>query len=259
MSASSTTSTERSVSTREGAEIGRRRRRRAFSWTTRLVAILSSVLGWAFPASAHVTVSPASLPKGTGDALLTFRVPNESSTSSVVGLRIQFPTDPPIAVVSPQAGSGWTVLARTVHLARPVTTDDGTFTSVVAEIDWTGGSIPVGQFGAFSVLGQGFPSDTSRLVFKAVQLYSDGSSVAWIQVPDRAVPDPSHPAPTIQLTDNAGSVTTTTSPAVAAGSVSGGSNGLSITALIVAGAAVVVAGLAIWLGRPLRRRSDPGS
>jgi len=48
--------------------------------------------GWAAVASAHVTVSPSSLPQGTGDAILTFRVPNESATASVTGLKIQFPS-----------------------------------------------------------------------------------------------------------------------------------------------------------------------
>jgi uncharacterized protein YcnI len=225
-----------------------------------LGGVLAVTLCWALPAGAHVTVSPSSLPKGADDAVLTFRVPNESPTAAVVGLQVQFPTDHPIAVVSAQAGSGWTVTTKTVRLSKPVTTDDGTFTSAVSEVDWSGGAIPVGQFGAFNVLGQGFPSNASRLVFKAVQLYSDGTTVSWIQVPDKAVPDPPHPTPILQLTGSpTASATTTTSPvAVVAGSTSGGSSGLAITALVVAGAATVIAALGIWLGRPLggRRRAE---
>ena len=37
-------------------------------------------------AGAHVTVSPSALPQGTDDAILTFRVPNESATAAVTGL-----------------------------------------------------------------------------------------------------------------------------------------------------------------------------
>ncbi len=222
-----------------------------------LVVALVVVLGWVLPAGAHVTVSPSSVPQGTGDALLTFRVPNESPTASVVGVRIQFPTDHPIAVLSPQAGSGWTVNVASVRLAKPVTTDDGTFTTVVSEIDWSAGTIPVGQFGAFNVLAQGLPSGVGRLAFKAVQLYSDGTSVAWIQVPDKSVPDPPHPAPVLVLSSAQGSTSTptTAAPTVATGSGSGTTSGLAVVALIVAGLAAVVAVLAVWLGRPFRRRS----
>jgi uncharacterized protein YcnI len=215
---------------------------------------------WASAAGAHVTVSPSSLPQGTDDAILTFRVPNESATASVTGLRIQFPLVHPIVVVNPEASSGWTVAVHSTHLTKPITTDDGTFTSTVSEIDWTHGTIPVGQFEEFNVLAQGLPTGTSALTFKAVQLYSDGTSVAWIQVPTKAAPDPEHPAPTLALTAPAGqggaapASSVTTSPAVASGATagqdSGADNGLAVAALIAAALAIGVALLALWLGRP---------
>jgi len=100
---------------------------------------------------------------------------------------------------------------------------------------------------------------TDELVFKAIQDYSDGTIVSWIQIPNKAVPDPLHPAPILQLTKGGGnqSTTATTQPtvALAATSTGGDSRGLSILALIVALFAVVVAGLAVWLGRP-KVRSD---
>src|SRR5580692_7456781 len=107
-------------------------------------------------AAAHVTVIPSSLPQGTDDAVLTFRVPNESATAAVTGLKIQFPLDHPVVLVNP---------------------DDGTFTSTTSEIDWSGSTIPVGQFGEFNVLAQGVPTGTPQLVFKAIQTYSDGTVV----------------------------------------------------------------------------------
>jgi len=143
-------------------------------------------------------------------------------------------------------------------LPKPITTDDGRFTTTVAEIDWSGGSIPVGQFGVFNVLAQGFPTGTNELVFKALQLYSNGTTVSWIQIPDKDVPNPLHPAPILQLTRGGGTGGTSSSTASAqptAGLAPGGGNGLSILALIAALMAVVVAGLAEWLGRP-RVRSD---
>ncbi len=87
--------------------------------------------------------------------------------------------------------------------------------STVSEIDWSGGSIPVGQFGEFNVLAQGLPTGTLLLTFKAVQLYSDGTTVNWIQIPTKAAPDPAHPAPTLVLVapDNGSSGTSRTSAA----------------------------------------------
>ena len=220
------------------------------------VAAVAAVTLWASVADAHVTVSPSSLPQGTSDALLTFRVPNESPTATVTGLQIAFPLDHPIVVVSPQAGSGWNVTVKSTKRSKPITTDDGTFTSTVSEIDWSGGSIPVGQFGAFNVLAQGLPSGTNQLVLKAVENYSDGTVVSWIQVPDKAAPNPAHPAPILTLTP-AGGARSAASPASAAsngGAATGGSSGtdhaLAVGALIAAGFAVVLGALAVWLGRP---------
>ena len=219
---------------------------------------------WSGVAAAHVTVSPESLPQGTSDAILTFRVPNESATATVTGIRVQFPTTHPIVVVNPEAGSGWQVNVVHTTLAKPITTDDGTFTSITSEIDWSGNTIPVGQFGEFNVLAQGIPSGTSQLVFKAIQSYSDGSTVSWIQVPTKTDSNPPHPAPTVALTaaGTPSSDTTTTEAAatVAASSSSGsGSNALGITALILAGFALVVAVLAVWLGRPRLSAPDPAA
>ena len=224
------------------------------------MTVLVTVALWSGVASAHVTISPPSLPQGTSDAILTFRVPNEATSAVVTGLRLQLPLQHPIVVVSPEAGSGWTVAVHSTQLPKPITTDDGTFTSTVSEIDWSGGTIPVGQFGEFNILAQGIPSGTDRLVFKAIQLYSDGTIVSWIQVADKAAPNPSHPAPILTLTAPQGgnSATSATSVTVAPAVVnttspSSGSNGLAVASLILAGFAVLLSLLAVWLGRPKLR------
>jgi uncharacterized protein YcnI len=227
-----------------------------------MLGALVLVAGAAAVASAHVTVSPSSIPKGTSDVLLTFRVPNESTSASVVGLKIQFPLTHFIVSVSPEAGSGWQVNVTRSALPKPVTTDDGTFTSITSEIDWSGGTIPVDQFGEFNVLAQGIPTDTGQLVFKAIQTYSDGSVVSWIEVPSKAVPNPPKPAPTITLTsaNGSGAATTTAVPAAAAPATGGGSgtNALAVAALVLAGFAVLAALLAVWLGRPRFGRRGEG-
>ena len=215
---------------------------------------------WTGTAGAHVTVSPSSLPQGASDALLTFRGPHESTTASVIALRIQFPLAHPIVVLHPEAGSGWNVMVHSSVLPKPITTDDGTFTSTVSEIDWSGGSIPVGQFSEFNVLAQGLPTGTALLTFKAVQLYSDGTVVSWIQVPTKAAPNPAHPAPTLVLTapgngssgstSASGTTTPSVSPGSTTGTISSADNGLAVASLILSAFALGIAALAIWLGRP---------
>ena len=214
---------------------------------------------------AHVTVSPSSVPQGTSDVILSFRVPNESATAGVTGLRIQFPLDHPIVVVNPEAGSGWQVTTVKTALKKPVTTDDGTFTSTVSEIDWSGGTIPVGQFGVFNVLAQGIPTGTPELVFKAIEAYGDGTVVSWIQVPTKTVPNPEHPAPTLALTAapkaGTGAASVSSASSGTATVVTGsGNDAASIAALILAGFAVLLSLLAVWLGRPRfgeRAGADP--
>ena len=204
---------------------------------------------------AHVTVSPSSVAQGTSDVILSFRVPNESAAATVTGLRIQFPLDHPIVVLNPEAGSGWQVTTLRTALKKPVTTDDGTVTSTVSEIDWSGGTIPVGQFGVFNVLAQGIPTGTPQLVFKAIQAYSDGTVVSWIEVPTKTVPNPEHPAPTLALsaapTAGASAAPASSASSGAATVVAGpGNDAESIAALILAGFAVLLSVLAVWLGRP---------
>jgi len=244
------------------AKVAEAARAQVWRYVAAAAGALMVLVVWSGVAVAHVTVSPASLPQGTSDAILTFRVPNESATATVTGLRIQFPQTHPIVVVNPEAGSGWQINVVHTTLPKPITTDDGTFRSIASEIDWSGSTIPVGQFDEFNVLAQGIPTGTDQLVFKAIQSYSDGSTISWIQVPTKEDPDPSHPAPTVSLTAAGipSSATTTTAaaaPTAASSSSSGsGSNALEITALILAGLALVVSALAVWLGRP--RLSAPG-
>jgi len=211
------------------------------------------MLIWAPSASAHVTTSPSSVPQGSGDVVLGFRVPNESTTAPVTAVRIQVSTDHPIAVLAPEALPGWTISEQRVTLAKPVTTDDGTFTSVVSEVDWTGGAIPVGQFAVFNLLAQGIPSGVRSLTFKAVQQYADGTIVSWIQIPDRAVPNPAHPAPLLTLTPPGSSPGAGPSPGqvvTATVTTTTGNSWLAVVSLIVSGFAVAAGLLAVWLSRP---------
>ena len=215
------------------------------------------ILASALPAGAHVTIDPPSVPPGTKNAVLNFVVPNERVDSNTVSLQVEIPTDRPIGLVRPLAGSGWHVRIRTTTLAKPVVTSSGTFTQVVSEIDWTGGSIPPGQFGSFSVLAQGLPTDGKPLVFPAIQTYANGVAVRWIDQTNAATPDPEFPAPTVTFTSAASGASASSAssdPASAPvasvnASAKSSSNGLAYLAIVIGCFAAGVGLLALWFGR----------
>src|SRR3954454_8197430 len=75
-------------------------------------------------ASAHVGVSSPDAAAG-GYGKVTFRVPNESDTASTVKIRIQLPTDTPLASVWTMPVPGWTATTTKTRLTPPVKDDDG--------------------------------------------------------------------------------------------------------------------------------------
>jgi periplasmic copper chaperone A len=195
---------------------------------------LVALAGTAF---AHVTVTPASAAQGS-TAELTFKVPNEETSAATIELQVQVPTAQPIAQFLVKPVPGWTATVQTVKLATPVTTDDGSFTTAVSEVTWTGGKILPGQYQDFSISADPLPSGVSQLVFKAVQTYSNGDVVRWIDLPQAGQPQPAHPAPILTLTPAGADADAGTSaqvdPPAAAGSDSGA---------VALGAAGLAAGL----------------
>ena len=223
------------------------------------------VAATALPAFAHVTVSPDSLPKGA-TAELTFKVPNEEASATTTQVQLQIPTDHPIAQVLPRQIPGWTVSVKTTTLSTPLKTDDGTFTTAVSEIDWTGGSIAPGQYQDFQISVDPLPSDTTQLVFKAVQTYSDGDVVRWIDLSTASDSDPEHPAPVLTLTPASGPAAASASASAAPGGAADGASAASSSsssssdALGIAGLVLGLIGAACGVGALLfvrrTRRSE---
>jgi uncharacterized protein len=154
-------------------------------------------------ASAHVTVSAPEATPGGSDAVITFRVPDESASARTVGLKVRLPTDTPIASVLVRPKPGWSVTVTQAKLSTPIKTDDGEVTEAVSEIDWKvsagGQGIAPGQFDEFAFLAGQLPKADS-LTFKAVQAYSDGSTTSWIEEPaPGSSAEPEHPAPVLTL------------------------------------------------------------
>jgi uncharacterized protein YcnI len=221
----------------------------------------AGLLALAGPAFAHVTITPGSAPEGS-TAELTFKVPNEEAKAATVELQVQVPTAHPIAQFLVKPVPGWTVTVQTVTLPKPIVTDDGSFTTAVSEVTWKGGTIQPGQYQDFSVSADPLPSGAGQLVFKAVQTYSNGDVVRWIDLPQAGQPEPEHPAPILTLTRASGGADagagdaagTQADPAAA----SGGSTGTDTGALALgaAGLAAGLLGLAAGGTAWLRSRRD---
>ena len=225
--------------------------------TTRTVSLLAAVaaalvLLTAGPASAHVTI-PGTAEKGADDAIVTLSVPNEIDGASTTKVQVQMPKDVTLASVSPQAKAGWTTTTTMRHLAKPVTTDDGTFSDVVDTVTWQGGSIGPGEFDTFSLAVAPLPSDKDELSFPTIQTYSNGTVVSWIDVPPASGPEPDHPQPVLHLVD-ATTATTVKASSSSSSSSSDSGKGLAVGALVVAVVALGVGGTA-FAGS--RRRSTP--
>jgi len=201
-------------------------------------------------ADAHVTVDPSTAAPGSY-SVLTFRVPNESTTAGTVGLSITLPTATPLASVRYRTVPGWTAKAVTGTLPKPVTEGKITITEPVTSVTFTaaaGARIAAGEFAEFD-LSVGPLPDTASLSFPTAQRYDDGSVVNWSDpAPTAGTEEPEHPAPTLTLSA-AGAVRTADNTARILGV-----GGIVIGALSLLMSAL---GLRRPRGRPAAAAGDP--
>ena len=127
--------------------------------------------------------SPSSLPKGGIRDPELLGAEREGRREHRSQLEVTFPTKYPIASVSVKPMTGWTITTEKTKLAKPVATDDGSVTEAVSKITWTAtaGGLEPGQFDLFTISAGPLPTKPSKLEFKALQTYSDGDIVRWIE------------------------------------------------------------------------------
>jgi uncharacterized protein YcnI len=130
-------------------------------------------------------------------------VPNERDADSTVQVEIAFPAEHPLGHVSVQPVPGWKATVKKERLKQPIVDGDHEITEVVTSVLWEGGAIRPGEFQEFPLSLGPLPEDAPELVFKAVQTYSDGEVVRWIDVPEKGVAEPEHPAPVLALKSTA--------------------------------------------------------
>jgi uncharacterized protein YcnI len=220
-----------------------------------------AVLAAAGTAAAHVTVHPDSYAKGASDGTLTFRVPNEEDAAGTTKVQIFLPADHPIPGVLVAPIPGWTATTKQAKLKTPITTDDGTITEAVSEVDWTKGTIKPGQYQDFTVAFGQLPDDTDQLEFKALQTYSDGKVVRWIEQSQPGKDEPENPAPVLKLTATTDSdtgtpsATATTAAAKPATTAQASSDDSTARGIGIAGLVIGVLGLAAAAFAIIRSRS----
>jgi uncharacterized protein YcnI len=165
-----------------------------------VLAVLTVLVASVGVASAHVTVSSQDAAPG-GFGKVTFRVPNESDTASTVSLRVQIPEEAAMAFLSVQPVPGWTATMTTTDLDEPIDAHGQEISSYVSVVEFradAASGIAPGQFQEFSLSGGPF-ADAESLTFPAVQGYSDGTEVAWIDPSVDGQAEPEHPAPVLSL------------------------------------------------------------
>jgi uncharacterized protein YcnI len=214
---------------------------------------LALVLLTAAPAYAHVTVNPSEVAEGSF-AKLTFRVPNESDSVSTTQLEVVFPEAIPFASARTKPVPGWT--------AEIVMDGDR-----VASIIWTGGEIGPSEFQEFDISLGPIP-EADVIQFGALQTYSDGEVVRWIDPVVDGEEEPEHPAPTLTIVegdgehghdagatdgeddeDESGEEATAAADVDPDDDAENGTDTITFVALFVAGAALIAAVAALIMGR----------
>jgi uncharacterized protein YcnI len=235
---------------------------------TRALGVAAAALVALAPmASAHVTVNPGEVEKGSF-ARLSFRVPNERDDAGTTTLEVNLPEDQAFPFVSTRPLPGWTATTEMRTLDEPVDAFGEQVTGVVSKITWTGGTINPGEFQEFDVSIGRMPEDADSLAFPSIQTYSSGEVVRWIDPVVEGQEEPEHPAPTLKLIDpapeggtaapeeaeNGGEDTAT----VPVGDTASQDDVDSANTLATIGLVVGVLGLAVAVFALVRSRRSPG-
>ncbi len=224
------------------------------------LALLVAAAALLAPASAqaHISLHPNTIPAGAF-ATLDVRVPGEVEGAYVKKVDVLFPQG--FTGVDYENVAGWSAKVIESKLATPIKEDGETIDTQVSQIVWTWtgplGKVNNGQFINFP-LSLAIPQDAAgkALEFRAVQTYSNGEVVHWIE----PALDADHPSPRINVTAKggviediagdeagpqagqtaAGPAASSSAPAVVRSSSSGASKGLGILALILGALGLLV-------------------
>lgn len=163
-----------------------------------MVAALAgaAVLGLAGPAFAHVEVSADKTTAGAQNVTLTFTGEAENDKAGIKSERVVLPTGiDPASVTLVKAPGDW----------KFATGADG-FTI-------GGAALKIGQDAVWKVKIAKLPAGQTRLSFKTLETYGDGSVVRWIEIQEAGQDEPDNPAPLLTLKPGPSTAPATTSAA----------------------------------------------
>jgi periplasmic copper chaperone A len=216
--------------------------------TAPILAAVIAVLLAAPVAAAHVTLNPREWEAG-GFAKFDVRVPNERDNADTTRVVMRFPDE--ILSASFQDVPGWDRQVEMAQLDQPIEIEGEQITEKIGTVTWSGGTIEPGEFQEFGVSFQ-VPEDAepgTALAFPSIQTYSNGERVRWIG-PEES----DEPAPTVTVLEappEEGEPAATETPAATPAPASaesedeGGSDTLSIVALIVGALGLLAGGFAL--------------
>ena len=188
--------------------------RRRAGCTVAAVLAISGVT--AASAEAHAIMSPAVV-ESKKLQQFTLSVPTEKEKAKTT--KVELDISPGFAIDSWEPEPGW---------KRAVQATGSGEEAVVQKVVWSGGSVPTEEDAVFRFNASAPKNQTYK--FTVRQTYSDGSVVDW-NGPESS----DTPAPTIKAVSDLGS--------------GGGSDALGVIALIVAGIALLLAGIGLVGGR----------
>jgi LPXTG-motif cell wall-anchored protein len=141
-----------------------------------------AVLGLAGPALAHVEVSADKTTAGAPDVTLTFTGEAENDKAGIRSERVVLPAGiDPASVTLVKAPAGWT------------------FTTAADGFTVGGNALKIGVDAVWKVKIAKLPDGETRLSFKTLETYGDGSIVRWIEIQEPGQPEPDNPAPLVTL------------------------------------------------------------
>jgi uncharacterized protein YcnI len=180
-----------------------------------MLATAAGTLVVAGPAFGHAIVSPSVVPAKESQQF-TLSVPTEEDGQTTNKIVLTVPAG--FAVDSFEAEPGWT---------RAVKATGSGEEAVVDTITWTGGKVPTGEDSVFRFNAS--VSSAKTVEFEVRQYYSDGTVVDWAGAAGSDTP-----APTVRAVSDLGGGSTDT---------------LTIVALVLAAAALLVSVGGIFVGR----------
>ena len=125
------------------------------------VAVVATLV-FAIAAFGHVRITPRESAAGATERY-TMRVPTERQSSTV---RIELAVPAPVTVMSVTAAPGWKIEEKKDAQGK------------IVGVTWSGGSIPFAEYKEF-VFEAKNPSTETKLEWKVIQIYEDGTRSEW--------------------------------------------------------------------------------